>query len=33
MSKQALLTQAIQNYQFDDMQPALDELSIEVKTQ
>ena len=32
MSKQALLAQAIQNYQFDDMQPALDELSIEDKT-
>ncbi|MCB1659184.1 MAG: dynamin family protein, partial [Pseudomonadales bacterium] len=32
MSKQALLTQAIQNYQFDDMQAALDELSVEDKT-
>ncbi len=32
MSKQALLTQAIQNYQFDDMQTALDELSVEDKT-
>ena len=32
MSKQALLAQAIQNYQFEDMQSALDELSIEDKT-
>lgn len=32
MSKQTLLAQAIQNYQFEDMQSALDELSVEDKT-